>query len=89
MAELPGGSSLWQVQILCLTASPWHPSDIGKRGFPVFGQGFLPLCLTRCPFTIQESLSIRLEDCVRLDTSGSPGLKTWYLSLEDTQEMMS
>ena len=30
MVGLPGGSSLWQVQILVLMASPWHQRIIGK-----------------------------------------------------------
>ena len=68
MARLPGSSSLWQVQILVLMASPWHQRIIGKRGFPLW-TSLLPLGLTPCTCTIQESLSMQLEDRVRLGSS--------------------
>lgn len=87
VSSLPGGSSLWQ--ILVLTAPPWHRSDIGTSGFTFFGPGELPLCLTQGPFTIQTGLSIMAWGVCLAWHLAVPNPKTWYLSPEDIQEMMS
>lgn len=72
VSGLPGVLLCGMLQILVLTAQPWHRSDLGKSSLPFFEPGYLPRCLTQYPFTSRKTSPLWLEDCL-----------AWHLAVPD------